>query len=115
MNGTIDDEAFQQEEVLALTAHSSPGVGDASPRQADEIDDVARKVSETYPGNKPIVSSAGKSVVRRRGGALRTVWFLLRTVATAAIAVVAVLVALVTWDQYNDGPWTRDGRVRVQV
>nr|WP_244485266.1 HlyD family secretion protein [Bradyrhizobium tropiciagri] len=35
--------------------------------------------------------------------------------ATAAIAVVAVLIALVTWDQYNAGPWTRDGRVRVQV
>jgi multidrug resistance efflux pump len=26
-----------------------------------------------------------------------------------------VLVALVTWDQYNAGPWTRDGRLRVQV
>ena len=25
------------------------------------------------------------------------------------------LVALVTWDQYNAGPWTRDGRVRVHV
>jgi multidrug resistance efflux pump len=36
-------------------------------------------------------------------------------VATAGIAVVAVLIALVTWDQYNAGPWTRDGRVRVQV
>jgi RND family efflux transporter MFP subunit len=115
MNGTIDDEVFQQEEVLALTAHSSPGVSDASPRQADAIDDVARRISETYPGNKPIVSSSGKSVVRPRGGALRTARFLLRKVATAAIAVVAVLIALVTWDQYNAGPWTRDGRVRVQV
>src|SRR6516165_8769997 len=115
MNGTIDDEVFQQEEVLALTAHSSPGVSDASPRQADEIDDVARRVSETYPGNKPIVSSSGKSVVRRRGGALRTVRVLLHKVATAGIAVVAVLIVLVTWDHYNDGPWTRDGRVRVQV
>jgi len=26
-----------------------------------------------------------------------------------------VLVALVAWDQYNAGPWTRDGRIRVQV
>jgi multidrug resistance efflux pump len=52
---------------------------------------------------------------RRRGGALRTVRFLLRKLATAGIAVVAVLVALVTWDQHNAGPWTRDGRVRVQV
>src|SRR5215472_8544897 len=115
MSGTIDDEAFQQEEVLALTAQSSPGVSDASPRQADEIDDVVRRVSETYPGKKPIVSSAGKSTARRRGDALRTARSLLRKVATAGIAVVAVLVALVTWDQYNAGPWTRDGRVRVQV
>jgi len=60
MDRTFDDEAFQQEEVLALVAHSSPSVGDASPRQAEEIDDVARRVSETYPGNTPIVSSSGK-------------------------------------------------------
>ena len=46
---------------------------------------------------------------------MRTARFLLRKVATAGIAVVAVLVALLTWDQYNAGPWTRDGRVRVQV
>src|SRR6516162_8153499 len=98
MNGTIDDEAFQQEEVLALTAHSSPGVSDASPRQAYEIDDVARRVSETYSGKKPIVSSSGKSTARRRGDALRTARSLLRKVATAGIAVVAVLIALVTWD-----------------
>jgi multidrug resistance efflux pump len=26
-----------------------------------------------------------------------------------------VLVALASWDQYNAGPWTRDGRLRVQV
>jgi multidrug resistance efflux pump len=114
MNGTVDDEAFQQDEVLALTAHSSPGVGDASARQAGELDHVARRVSEGYTNNKPIVSSSGKTMARR-GDALRTARFLLRKVATAGIAVVGVLVALITWDQYNDGPWTRDGRVRVQV
>ncbi|WP_354257451.1 HlyD family secretion protein [Bradyrhizobium sp. F1.13.3] len=54
-------------------------------------------------------------MVRRRGGTLRTARFLLRKVATTAIAVVAVLVALVAWDRYNAGPWTRDGRVRVHV
>src|SRR5262245_30358985 len=31
------------------------------------------------------------------------------------MAVVAVMAAFVAWDQYNAGPWTRDGRVRVQV
>jgi RND family efflux transporter MFP subunit len=40
---------------------------------------------------------------------------LLRKLATAGIAIVAVLSALVTWDLYNVAPWTRDGSVRVQV
>lgn len=115
MDGTIDDEVFHQEEVQALVANSSPSVDDASPRQAGEIDDVARRVSEACPDDKLIVSSSGKPMARRRSGALRTARFLLRKVATAAIAVVAVLVALVTWNQYNAEPWTRDGRVRVQV
>jgi multidrug resistance efflux pump len=115
MSGTISDEAFEQEEVLALMAHTSPSAGDASPRQASDLDDIARRESEAHPDNKPIASSSGKSMASRRGRALRTMRFLLRKVATAAITVVAVLIALVTWDQYNAGPWTRDGRVRVQV
>jgi RND family efflux transporter MFP subunit len=115
MDAPVHDEAVQHDEMRATVTHSSPGVGDASARQASEFDDGARTVSEGYPNNKPIISSSGKSTSRRRGGALRTARFLLRRVATAGIAVVAVLIALVTWDQYNAGPWTRDGRVRVQV
>jgi RND family efflux transporter MFP subunit len=116
MDAAVHDEAVQQDETQATGSRSSPRVGDASARQTSKPDDVARRVSEGEgdPNNKP-VSSSGKSMSGRRGGALRTARFLLRKVATAGIAVVAVLVALVTWDQYNDGPWTRDGRVRVQV
>jgi RND family efflux transporter MFP subunit len=116
MDAAVHDEAVQQDETQATGSRSSPRVGDASARQTSKPDDVARRVSEGEgdPNNKP-ASSSGKSMSRRRGGALRTARFLLRKVATAGIAVVAVLVALVTWDQYNDGPWTRDGRVRVQV
>jgi PAS domain S-box-containing protein len=101
MSGTIDDAAFEQEEVLALTAHASPGDSDASPRQADEIDDVARRVSETDPDNKPIVSSAGKSVVRRRGSALRTV----RKRAEQALQLQATLdsIPVMAWRGRVDG------------
>jgi multidrug resistance efflux pump len=35
--------------------------------------------------------------------------------ATLGIALIALLTALVTWDYYVTAPWTRDGRVRVQV
>ena len=115
MDMAVHDDAVQQDEMQASITRSSSSAGDASARQASELDDVARRVSENYPNNKPIVSSFAKSMARRRGDALRTARFLLRKVATAAIAVVAVLIALVTWDQYNAGPWTRDGRVRVQV
>jgi multidrug resistance efflux pump len=38
-----------------------------------------------------------------------------RRLATLAIMVIAVVMALVTWDYYVTAPWTRDGRVRVQV
>ncbi|WP_245331802.1 HlyD family secretion protein [Bradyrhizobium sp. NAS80.1] len=115
MDAAIREDAVQQDEMQATVTRSSPSVGDASDGQASELDDVARRASEGYPNNKPIVSSSGKSVVRQRGGALRTARFLLRMAATAGIAVVAVLIALVAWDHYNAGPWTRDGRVRVQV
>ena len=40
---------------------------------------------------------------------------MLRRLATFAIALVAVLVSIVTWDLYVTAPWTRDGRIRVQV
>jgi RND family efflux transporter MFP subunit len=115
MDATVRDEAVQQDEMQATVTLSSPNVGNVPTPRASELDDIARRVSEGYPNNKPIVSSSGKSMARRRGDALRTARFLLRKAATAGIAVVAVLIALVTWDHYNAGPWTRDGRVRVQV
>jgi RND family efflux transporter MFP subunit len=35
--------------------------------------------------------------------------------ATLVIALVAVLISIVAWDHYVMAPWTRDGRLRVQV
>ena len=115
MDTAVHDEAVQQDKMQTMVTRSPPTVDDASARQAGEVDDVARRASESSPGDRPIVSSSGKRKARRRSGALRTVRFVLRKVATAGIAVVAVAVALVTWDQYNAGPWTRNGRVRVHV
>jgi multidrug resistance efflux pump len=114
MDAAVHDKTVEQDKVQATVTRPSPSADDASTHQTGEIDDVARNVPDRE-GKKPIVSSSGTSTARQRGGALRTARFLLRKVATAAIAVVAILVALVTWDHYNAGPWTRDGRVRVHV
>jgi multidrug resistance efflux pump len=115
MDAAVQDEVVQLDKVQTIVARPSPSVDDASSRQADEVDDVARRVSERDPDKTPILPLSGKSMARRQSGALRTVRFALRKVATAGIAVVAMAVALVTWDQYNAGPWTRNGRVRVHV
>jgi len=115
MDATVHEEAVRQNEMKASVTRSSPGGDNATARQAGDFDDIARRVSGDDPGDKHVVSSSGKSVAPRRGVVLRIARILSRRVATVGIAVVAVLVALVTWDQYNAGPWTRDGRVRVQV
>ena len=38
-----------------------------------------------------------------------------KRLATLALALVAVLISVVAWDHYLTAPWTRDGRIRVQV
>ena len=114
MDAAGHDEAVQQDEMQTTVTRSPPNVGDASARLASEVDDVAPRASKSDAGDRPIPSSV-KRRARRRSGALQTVRFVLRRVATAAIAIVAVAVAFVTWDQYNAGPWTRNGRVRVHV
>ena len=86
MDAAVHDEAVQQDEMQANVSRSSPVAGDASTRQAGDFDDIARTVSESYPSNKPIVSSSGKSRARRPSAALRTARFLLRKLATAGIA-----------------------------
>jgi multidrug resistance efflux pump len=115
MDTAVHDDAIQQDKMQTMVTRSPPTVDDASARQAREVEDVARRASESDPGDRPVISSSGKRMARRRSGALRTARFVLRKVATAGIAVVAVAIALVTWDQYNAGPWTRNGRVRVHV
>jgi multidrug resistance efflux pump len=52
---------------------------------------------------------------RARGLALRWILACFKRLATLAIALVAIAMALVTWDYYVTAPWTRDGSVRVQV
>jgi multidrug resistance efflux pump len=47
--------------------------------------------------------------------ALRLTLACFKRLTTLAIALVAIVTALVTWDYYVTAPWTRDGRVRVQV
>jgi multidrug resistance efflux pump len=83
-----------------------------------------RKTPATQPVTRvepQLEETAGKRAPldqrRSTGGRLALRWILagFKRLTTLTIALVAIVMALVTWDYYVTAPWTRDGRVRVQV
>ena len=59
--------------------------------------------------------TAERSASGRRKRVARWIAAAGRGMATLGAILLALLMALVTWDYYVTAPWTRDGRVRVQV
>ena len=59
--------------------------------------------------------TAERGASRKRKRVARWVAAAGRGMATLGAISLALLMALVTWDYYVTAPWTRDGRVRVQV
>src|SRR5215468_11302013 len=68
--------------------------------------------AEAAPQPAPIAES---SVPDTQHPARRLMQAGAKGLATLSLALVAILMALVVWDYYVTAPWTRDGRVRVQV
>ncbi|MGX9146356.1 efflux RND transporter periplasmic adaptor subunit [Mesorhizobium sp. 128a] len=61
-------------------------------------------------------ASIPQGQLTRQGGAMRmALAAVAKRLATLALALVAVLISVVAWDHYLTAPWTRDGRIRVQV
>jgi hypothetical protein len=90
--------------------HSGDSVGEAALMELT-LEPVTR--TEPQP-NEPARGKASPSSGERRL-AVRSILACLKGLATLAIALFAILMALVTWDYYVTAPWTQDGRVRVQV
>lgn len=96
---------------------ASPGSAPAQAETSDgtsQVNEVARTTPD-QPRSDTLKASApkGQSSARNRGAGLRL--SVSRRLATLAITLLAVLVSIVTWDIYVTAPWTRDGRIRVQV
>jgi multidrug resistance efflux pump len=87
----------------------------ATGRQASTVQRVTRvqpQPEETTRKRAPLDERRSPG---GRGLALRWTLAGFKQLTTLAIVLVAVVMALVTWDYYVTAPWTRDGRVRVQV
>lgn len=96
---------------------ASPGSAPAQAETSDstsQVNEVAR-TNPDQPRSDTLKASAPKNQpsARNRGAGF---WLSVsRWLATLAITLLAVLVSIVTWDIYVTAPWTRDGRIRVQV
>src|SRR5262249_54395440 len=94
----------QAAESVPTAVHAEP-VTQPVARVQSQPEETAR---QRAPLDEPR-SSGGRPLARR--------WILacFKRLATLAIALVAIAMALVIWGYYVTAPWTRDGRVRVQV
>jgi multidrug resistance efflux pump len=111
MHGASQDQAIDREE------QGSESLSGSTEDEASlELRAVARAKSELPLSCKqqPSVPPPKPPVAWRRA-ITQFLWSMSRRLATLAIFLVAVLVSLMVWDQYVIAPWTRDGRVRVQV
>jgi RND family efflux transporter MFP subunit len=111
MLGASQDQAIDREEQRSESLS-----GSTEDEASLELSAVARAKSELPPPYKQKPSELPpKPPVAWRRAITQFLWSMSRRLATFAIFLVAVLVSIVAWDQYVIAPWTRDGRVRVQV
>ena len=75
--------------------------------------DAEREATRDTPEDEP--REAARSAKAPQAGRRLRFGKALRLTATVAILVLAALAAATVWQFYVTAPWTRDGRVRVQV
>ena len=105
---TANPERSISREVPRSQAIGSPSTQADMSNKPTPPNAAEREQSEQLQSNNRRVSAP----IERGSGFLSA---MLRRLATFAIALVAVIVSVVTWDLYVTAPWTRDGRIRVQV
>jgi multidrug resistance efflux pump len=112
--------------VEALVNEDQVSTSDASRVQIQaDVGGGKGRLPETAPvervdpdagGSQPQASPApGAIALKQRSSAPAFLVALGKRLATLAIAFVAVLIVLLTWQHYVTAPWTRDGTVRAQV
>jgi multidrug resistance efflux pump len=99
----------------APEADSRAGTAMAAPPQPPMLRAVAPAALQLSETARELAPITGPSAPRKRNPARRWTVTVVKQLATLGVALVALVMALVTWDYYVTAPWTRDGRVRVQV
>src|SRR5260221_9175897 len=106
-------DAANPERTISREVPRSPATDSPSTQAVMSNNPTPPNAAEREQSEQPQSNNRRVSAPIERGSGLLSA--MLRRLATFAIALVAVLVSIVTWDLYVTAPWTRDGRIRVQV
>ena len=110
------DRASPKRNVLRVASMPDKGLSDPAPKGLAPAPSRGEPASgEHDPGPKNRASRNDTPKRTKQTFIARFGPTLLKTVATLLILGIAVLATLVIWGYYVTAPWTRDGRVRVQV
>jgi len=112
METQIKHELILREEPGGAVADTPSTQANEPKVQLSELKVVARQAHPKHDQN-PLILENPPAPERRSVARAVLPWT--GRLATLAIALVAVLVSIVAWGHYVRAPWTRDGRVRVQV
>ena len=108
--------ALPQDQAAPLPDEPQPeaptGIGNAGQRSALS-EPAARDIDRAPERDRPSLAAALPTAMRDT--IRRVVLATGKRVSTLAIALIAILISLVTWQHYVNAPWTRNGSVRVQV
>jgi multidrug resistance efflux pump len=101
---------------LSLPAPDRAAAGSINAAERDtEIRSIAQTRPQPRETARQLRPELGSPSGRGRRRPLRGISACFKGLATFAIVLLAVIMALMTWNYYVTAPWTRDGRVRVQV
>jgi multidrug resistance efflux pump len=95
-------------------AEARAGIDDAGCRSTPSEPAARGEINRPVEGDEDLAETT-PSVEARHGASRRLLRAIGKRLSTLAIALVAILISLVTWQHYVTGPWTRNGSVRVQV
>jgi multidrug resistance efflux pump len=112
MEAHFKDESSQREEPRGASPDRTSTQADDAKDQPPRFKVVARHARQRHDQNR-LERDKLSTVERPAVAQVLLSWA--RRVATVAVALAAVLISIVAWDHYLTTPWTRDGRVRVQV
>jgi multidrug resistance efflux pump len=100
------------EEPRSISADPPSTQADEAGALASKLNVVSRRARPKHDQH-PLMPKNPEALDRHFLARVVLLW--ISRLATVLIALIAVLVSIVAWDHYVMAPWTRDGRIRVQV